>query len=104
MGPVDRMGLKEPMAVVTGLGSLDRVGAAAGAGGGARDRGRLSKILADLDGDLREGVTLCGRSACLPLDASPSSSRDWAGLAMGLGAWKNRDCGRSGGGALGVGT
>ena len=104
MGPVDRMGLrlKEPMAVVTGLGSLDRIGAAACAGGGARDRWRLSKVLADLDGDLREG--LCGRSACLPLDAPPSSPRDWACLAIGLGAWENRDCGRSDGGALGVGT
>ena len=97
ISPVVRMGMKEPMAVVTGLGPLDRAGAAAGAGGGARDRGRLSRVLADLDGDLREGVTLSWRSACLPLS-------DDDGPDLCLGAWKKRDRGGSGGGALGVGT
>ena len=90
------------MAVTTGLGSLERIGAAACSSGGPRDRGRLSRILADLEGDLREG--LCGRSVYLPLDVPPASPLDWAGLPMDLGAWENRGCGRSAGGALGVGT
>ena len=85
--------------MTTGLGSLERIGAAACSSGGPLDRGRRSRILADLEGDRREG--LCGRSVYLPLGVSPLA---WAGLPLGLGAWENRGCGLTAGEALGVGT